>query len=232
MSDKKQHLSMKSWSEEDQPREKLLAQGKKSLTNAELLAILIRAGSRGETALSLCQRILADHNNDLNELGSLSVSDLMKYKGMGEAKAITIVAALELGRRRQNADSRPKTKILSSQDAYDLISHRLQDIPYEEFWIILLSRSMKVIKQVRISSGGLNATVVDPRIIMKSAIDVLANAIILVHNHPSGSLKPSRIDLSLTEKLVGAAKLLDLKIADHLIITDNGYYSFADEGVL
>ncbi len=232
MENKKRHLSMKSWSEEDQPREKLLIQGKKSLSNAELLAILIRAGSRGETALSLCQRILADHGNDLHELGALTVSDLMKYKGMGEAKAITIVAALELGRRRQNADAQPKTNILSSRDAYDLISHRLQDIPYEEFWIILLSRSMKVIKQVRISSGGLNATVVDPRIIMKSAIDALANAIILVHNHPSGTLKPSRMDLSLTEKLVGAAKLLDLKIADHLIITDNGYYSFADEGVL
>lgn len=232
VSAKKNHLPIKSWSEDDQPREKLRSRGKKTLSNAELLAILVRTGSRGESALSLCQRILNDYKNDLHELGALSVAELMKYKGMGEAKAITVVSALELGRRRQAAENKSKAQILSSNDAFHFIAHRLQDIPFEEFWVILLNRAMKVIREVRISSGGVNATVVDPRIIMKYAIESLANAIILIHNHPSGTLKPSNNDLSLTKKLESGGKFLDIKVADHLIITDTGYFSFADEGLI
>ena len=226
------HLSMKSWSQDDQPREKLLSQGKKSLSNAELLTILIRTGSKGESGLSLCQRILGDHQNDLYKLGSLSVKDLMQYKGMGEAKAITVVAALELGRRRQQAEMKEKKVIASSKDAYQYIAHRLQDIPFEEFWVILLNRSLKVIREVRISSGGIHATVVDPRIVLKYAIESLANSMILVHNHPSGTLRPSQEDKKLTSKLKEAGKFMDVKVTDHLIITDNGYFSFADEGLI
>ena len=228
----RKHLSIKSWSEEDQPREKLLSKGKKSLSTSELMAILIRTGTKGQSAINLCQKILDDNNHNLDRIGRLSVQDLMQYKGMGEAKAIAIVAALELGRRRQQATVKEKPIIRSSKDAYDFIGHRLQDIPFEEFWILLLNRSGKVIEEIKISSGGISATVVDVRLIMKKAIHSLAESIILIHNHPSGNLSPSTQDKSLTHQISDAAKLFNMKVLDHLIITDNGYFSFADEGLI
>lgn len=223
---------MKSWAEEDQPREKLLSKGKKNLTTAELLAILIRIGTKGQSALSLCQEILEDNDHDLDVIGNLGVHDLMKYKGMGEAKAIAIVAALELGRRRQRSEVKKKPVIRSSHEAYQYIGHRLQDIPFEEFWIILLNRAGRIIDEIKISSGGISATVVDSRIIMKKAINALAESIILVHNHPSGNLQPSMQDKELTTKISSGAKLFNMKVLDHLIVTDNGYFSFADEGLI
>lgn len=232
LSKDRKYLSIKSWSEEDQPREKLLSKGKKSLSTTELMAILVRTGTKGLSAINLCQQILDDYDHDLDKIGRLSVQDLMQYKGMGEAKAIAIVAALELGRRRQSATKREKAIIRSSKDAYDCVGHRLQDIPFEEFWILLLNRSGRVIEEVKISSGGISATVVDVRLIMKKAIHSLAESIILVHNHPSGNLSPSNQDKTLTEKISEGAKLFNMKVLDHLIITDNAYFSFADEGLV
>jgi len=223
---------MKSWSEEDQPREKLLSKGKKSLSTAELMAILIRIGTKGMSALALCQEILDDNDHNLDRIGKLAVDDFMKYKGMGEAKAIAIVAALELGRRRQQSDLKKKPVIRSSNDAYKYIGHRLQDIPFEEFWVLLLNRAGRVIDEVKISSGGISATVVDTRLIMKKAIGALAESIILIHNHPSGNLSPSTQDKNLTSQISGGAKLFNMKVLDHLIITDNAYFSFADEGLI
>jgi DNA repair protein RadC len=228
----KKYLSIKSWAEEDQPREKLLSKGKKHLSTAELMAILVRTGTKGKSALNLCQEILDDNNHNLDDIGRLEVKDLMQYKGMGEAKAIAVVAALEIGRRRQNTDVKKKPVIRSSQDAFSFIGHRLQDIPFEEFWILMLNRSGRVIEEVKISSGGVSATVVDIRIIMKKAIAALAESIILVHNHPSGNLKPSVQDKTLTRKIQDGAQLFSMKVVDHLIITDNAYFSFADEGLI
>ena len=223
---------MKSWSEEDQPREKLISKGKKSLSTAELMAILIRIGTKGRSALSLCQEILDDWDHNLDKISKLSIDDLMKYKGMGEAKAIAIVAALELGRRRQQSSVKMKPVIRSSKDAYNHIGHRLQDIPFEEFWILLLNRAGRVIEDIKISSGGVSATVVDIRLIMKKAISALAESIILVHNHPSGNLTPSTQDKTLTTQITEGAKIFNMKVVDHLIITDNAYFSFADEGLI
>ena len=213
-------------------REKLLSKGKKSLSTTELMAILVRTGTRGQSAINLCQQILDDYDHDLDKIGRLSVEDLMQYRGMGEAKAIAIVAALELGRRRQNSTGKTKPTIRSSKDAYDYIGHKLQDIPFEEFWILLLNRSGRGIDEVKISSGGISATVVDIRLIMKKAIHSLAETIILVHNHPSGNLTPSNHDKTLTQKISEGAALFNMKVLDHLIITDNAYFSFADDGLI
>ena len=222
--------SIKNWAEEDRPREKLQQKGKHTLSEAELLAILIGSGTTNESAVKLCQKILKDVENNLNELGKLTIADLMKYKGIGEAKAITIIAALELGRRRQLADVKEKIQIKDSKDAYMNLAPLMADLPNEEFWVLFLNRSNKIVKKEKISIGGIAGTVADSKIIFKKAIDCLASGIIVCHNHPSGNLKPSQADIDLTRNLKEAAKMLDIQLLDHLIITDEGYYSFADEG--
>ncbi len=224
-----QNLTIKSWAEEDRPREKLLTKGKQSLSDAELLAILLGSGSRDETAVGLAQRILQSVGNDLNELGRRSVAELTKFKGIGEAKSITVVAALELGRRRQLTDVKERPQIRSSRDAWQLIAPILMDLSHEEFWILLLNRAGRVIGREQISLGGVAGTVVDAKIVFRKAIESMASSLILVHNHPSGNLQPSQQDISLTQKLKKAGETLDIAVLDHLIITERGYFSFADE---
>ncbi len=226
------NLTIKAWAEEDRPREKLILKGKKSLSDAELLAILLGSGSREETAVGLSQRILKSADNNLNELGKCTVKELTRFKGIGEAKAITIVAALELGRRRQLSDIKERIQVRSSQDAYKAIAPILVDLPHEEFWILLLNRSNRIMCRERISIGGVSGTVVDAKLIYKKALENLASAIILCHNHPSGNLKPSQADIDITRKLKQAGKTLDIDVLDHLIIAEGGFYSFADEGLM
>lgn len=221
-----------SWAEEDRPREKLLLKGKAALTDAELIAILIGSGTRDLSAVDLSKIILQKANNNLNELAKLSIKDLMKIKGIGEAKAISIAAALELGRRRKESEVVRRPRISSSRDAYEQIKPYLLDLPHEEFWLLLLNRANEVIRPVQVSQGGVSGTVADPKIIFKLAIECLASAIILVHNHPSGNLKPSEADKDLTRRLASAGKLLEIPILDHLIFTDASYLSFADEGLM
>ncbi len=230
--EEKQRLGILSWAEEDRPREKLVLKGKSTLSEAELLGILIGSGTRSLSAVDVCKLILQETGNDLNQLAKLTVKDLQKFKGIGEAKAISIVAALELGRRRKEAPPAKRIKITSSQDAYDAIKPELWDQPHEEFWLLMLNRANQVIRKERSSAGGVAGTVTDPKIIFKAALQHLASSLILVHNHPSGNLKPSEADLRLTKKLKEAGALLDIPVLDHLIFTDHGYYSFADEGVL
>ncbi|MGK0387319.1 MAG: DNA repair protein RadC [Maribacter sp.] len=227
-----EHFTIKSWAEEDRPREKLLAKGKSSLSDAELVAILIGSGSRNESAVSLSQKILKSVDNNLNNLGKTSLSNLMKFKGIGEAKAITIAAALELGRRRQLSDIKERPQIRSSKDAYHVLAPLIMDLPHEEFWILLLNRANKVIGRERVSIGGVAGTVVDAKIIFRKALEMLASGIILCHNHPSGNLSPSHADLEITKKLKRAGETLEINILDHLIIAENEYFSFADEGKL
>lgn len=226
------HLNIKSWAEEDRPREKLLLKGKASLSDAELLGILIATGIQNMTAVDIAKVILQSVQNDLNQLARLSVKDLAKFKGIGEAKAITIVSALELGRRKKATESVEKPKIRSSNDAYEVLRPYLSDLSHEEFWIILLNRANEVIKCEKVSSGGVSGTVADPKIIFKYALENLASAIILSHNHPSGNLSPSQADKDLTKKLKAAGNNLDIPVLDHLIFTDKTYFSFADEGIL
>lgn len=231
--EEKEFLSIKSWAEEDRPREKLLLKGKSTLSNAELIAILLRTGVTGSSALDIAKKILHKVNGDLNELGKLSVSDLKKMeKGLGDTKSITIVAALELGRRRQSSEVREKPIILASRDSFDLIYPELADLKHEEFYILYLNKSNRVMAFKNISSGGVSGTVVDTKIILKHAIEILASGIIAVHNHPSGNLQPSEADRKITRTLKDAAKLLDIHLIDHLIIGDKNYFSFADEGIL
>ena len=227
-----QKLSIKNWSEEDQPREKLMAQGRQILSDAELIAILIGSGNREESAIELCKRILNESQNNLNELAKFTVSDLTKFKGIGEAKAISIVAALELGRRRKSEEILEKVQVSSSIQVYEYIKSVLTDLPHEEFWIVILNRANKIIGKQLIGRGGVSQTTADVKVIFKKSIDKLASAIILAHNHPSGNLKPSPSDISLTKKVVEGANLLDLKVLDHLIIGDGNYLSFADEGLI
>ena len=226
------NLSIKEWSLEDRPREKLLNKGISTLTDAELIAIIIRMGTRDESAVELAKRILNSVENNLNELGKLTVDDLQKYKGMGEAKAIGIVAALELGRRRKLSESVNRKKIASSRDIYDIFHPVLADLPNEEFWITLLNRSNKIIERIKISQGGISGTITDVRIILKIALEKLASAIILCHNHPSGNPQPSEADISITQKIKESGKLMDINLLDHIIVTDGNYYSFADEGLI
>ena len=226
------NISIKDWAIEDRPREKLIAKGLGSLTDAELIAILIGSGSKDVSAVELSRKILQSANNNLNELGKLSINDLRKNKGIGEAKAITIIAALELGRRRKLSDILNKTGIKSSKDVADIFQSLLGDLPHEEFWILLLNRSNKIIDRKRISQGGVSGTVIDTKIILKFAIEQLASSIILCHNHPSGNLKPSSEDIKITKKLSNASKQVEIPVLDHIIVTDSGYYSFADEGMM
>ena len=224
-------LSIKQWAEEDRPREKLVLKGRSALTNAELLGILIGSGTKSLTAVDIAKEILLDNQNDLNKIARLSVQDLKKYSGIGEARAINIVSALELGRRRPDQQSDIQ-KILSSADAYEVVKADLKDLSHEQFWVILLNRANAVIKKHSISNGGVSGTVADPKIIFKTALEHLASSIILVHNHPSGNLKPSEADKRLTKQLVSAGALLDIAVLDHLIFTDSAYFSFADEQMI
>ncbi|MBE9664187.1 RadC family protein [Mucilaginibacter myungsuensis] len=226
------NLSIKAWAEEDRPREKLSTQGRRSLSDAELIAILIGSGSRNETAVELSKRILHHYDNDLNRLGKASIAELSKFKGIGEAKAISIIAALELGRRRGETETKVPDKIDGSRSAYNILRRHLVDLPHEEFWLLLLSRSNKLIAKELISKGGLSGTIADPKIIFHIALQHQASSVILAHNHPSNNKKPSQEDIFLTKKLHSAGLILDIKVVDHLIITDDGYLSFADEGLL
>jgi DNA repair protein RadC len=225
-------IGIKSWAEEDRPREKLSSQGRRALTDAELIAILIGSGSRNETAVELSKRILHHYDNDLNKLGKASISELSNFKGIGEAKAISIIAALEIGRRRNDFETKAPDTVLSSRDAYNIMRRMLVDLNHEEFWIMLMGRSQKVLGKELVSKGGLSETVVDPKVIFRLALQHQASGIIMIHNHPSGSLKPSQNDIHLTKKIADAGRMLDIKILDHVIISDQGFYSFADEGVI
>lgn len=227
-----ENLSIKSWSLEDRPREKLYHKGREALSNAELVAILLGSGSRNETAVSLAKRVLASVDNDLNRLGKLELEDLMKFKGIGEAKAITVAASLELGRRRKMEVSATRPKIVLSNDVYSYMASRLQDLPHEEFHVIYLNRRNEIIKDACISRGGVSATLVDPKIVFKKALQLLASSLILVHNHPSEGASPSNSDIKLTKKLQEGAKLLDISVLDHVIIAGKTYHSFADEGMI
>lgn len=226
------YISIKNWAEDDRPREKLLAKGRSALSDAELIAILIGSGSKNESAVELSQKILAGAGNNLNALGKVSVKDLMKFKGIGEAKAISIAAALELGRRRKKEKPGKRDKILTSRDVFEFFYPQLADLPHEEFWILLLNRANNIIHKVNISRGGISGTIVDVRIILKIAIENLATSIVLCHNHPSGNIMPSQSDTELTKNLKQAAALVEIQVLDHIIIGENAYYSFSDEGVI
>ncbi len=226
------NLRIKDWALEDRPREKLLSKGLKSLTDAELLAILIGSGQKNESAVEVAKKVLNLAQNNLNELGKLSISEFETIKGIGETKAITLISALELGRRRKLSESKEKYKIGGSKDAFNYMQPFLEDLSYEEFWVIYMNRSNRIIDQVKISQGGISGTVIDVRIILKHAIEKLASTIIICHNHPSGNLQPSKSDIQITSKLKEAAKFHDVELLDHLIICDSSYYSFADEGII
>lgn len=224
--------SIKSWAEADRPREKLLAHGRSVLSDAELIAILIGSGTQSLSAIDVGKNILSEVNNDLNHLAKFSVKELMKFKGIGQAKAISIIAALELGRRRKESVGKEKPKIVSSVDAYNLLKSVMLDLPHEEFWVIMMNRANRVIRMKRVSSGGISGTVADVKIIFKEAIDQLASALILAHNHPSGNRNPSEQDIRLTRKMKESGLLLDIPVLDHIIFAENKYYSFADEAML
>ena len=232
MPESPEYFSIKNWSLDDRPREKLLQKGRTSLSNAELIAILIGSGSRNESAVSLSQRILSSVDNNLNELGKLEISQLMKFKGIGEAKAVTIAAALEIGRRRRSEDALERDKISGSSSVFEILQPLLGELPHEEFWIMYLNNSNKVIQKNQLSKGGITGTLVDVRLVLKKALELGATSLILAHNHPSGTLKPSQADKALTKKLSLASQSLDIKVLDHLIVTENAYFSFADEGLI
>lgn len=224
--------SIKQWAKDDRPREKLLLNGASTLSDSELLAILIHNGSKEKTAVDLAKEILKLSKDNLSELGKLSVKELTKVKGIGEAKAVTISAALELGRRRQATGSLQKKIISTSNDIADYLMAKLKDYRHEVFAVMYLNRANKINHFEIVSEGGITGTVADPRIILKKALEEDAVSIILCHNHPSGSLKPSRADEDLTHKIKEAAKYFDIRVLDHMIVSDAGYFSFADEGLL
>lgn len=226
------YTPIKKWAEEDRPREKLQLHGKQTLSNADLLAILISTGTKSKSAIDLSREILKKCDNNLNELAKLSVKDLVKIDGIGEAKAITIVSAIELGGRRQVEEVKQKKYIGHSKDIFELFKPRIADLKHEEFWVLLLNRGLKVIGEKLVSEGGVSGTMVDAKKVFKIAIDEGAVSIALAHNHPSGEIKPSQEDIDLTKKLNQAGKLLDINVIDHIIVTENKYYSFADEGDL
>lgn len=224
--------SIKEWAVEDRPREKMLMKGIRSLSETELIAILIGSGSLDESAVELSRRILASVNNNLNELGKQTTKDFQKFKGIGPVKAITISAAMELGRRRKESEPDERLKVITSSDAASIFKPLLSDLPHEEFWILLLNRNNLVLDKIMVSSGGLSGTVIDVRIILKKALDKLACSIILCHNHPSGNLVPSEADKEITRKIKEAGKHMDIPVLDHLIIGNGSYFSFADEGLI
>ncbi len=232
MIEKSQSFSIKNWSQDDRPREKLRDKGKNVLSDAELLAILIGSGNRNESAVELSKRIMLSIKGNLNTLGKLSLKQLMEFKGIGEAKAIAIAAALELGRRRQMESAIVRSKIKSSKSVYDHMQPIIGELPHEEFWILYLNNSNEILLKQQLSKGGITGTLVDIRLVLKKALELNSVAIILTHNHPSGALKPSEADQKLTQKLKKAAQSIDIKVLDHLIITEKAYFSFADENLL
>lgn len=225
------HFPIRNWSEDDKPREKLMLKGKIVLSDAELIAILIGSGSRNESAVDLSKRILASVANNLNALGKLSMAQLMEFKGIGEAKAISIIAAMELGRRRRAEEAVELTKITSSKSVFEIMQPIIGELPHEEFWILYLNNSNKVISKAQLSVGGITGTLVDVRLVFKTALEKGATALILCHNHPSGTLAPSDADKQITKKLKLAGESLDVKVLDHLIVTETKYFSFVDEGI-
>ncbi|MDO6602960.1 RadC family protein [Arenibacter palladensis] len=232
MQQKPTSFSIKNWSDDDKPREKLVQKGKSVLSDAELIAILIGSGSRNESAVELAKRILASANNNLNELGKLSIKQLMQFKGIGEAKAVSIAAALEIGRRRRGEEAQKITKINSSKNVFELLQPKMGELPHEEFWIVFLNNSNAVLQAGQLSKGGITGTLVDVRLVLKQALELGAVGLILAHNHPSGTLKPSEADKQITKKLKVASEALDIKVLDHIIITQKEYFSFADENIL
>ncbi len=224
------HFAIKDWSDDDKPREKLIVKGKDALSDAELMAILIGSGSRNESAVALSQRILASAKS-LNALGKMTISQLIKFKGIGEAKAVSIVAALELGRRQRAEDTLKLKKITSSKAAFEIMQPIIGELPHEEFWVLFLNNSNKVISKSQLSKGGIAGTLVDIRLIFKLALENGATGLILCHNHPSGDLNPSHADKQITTKIKTAGEILDVKILDHIIVTETKYYSFVDEGI-
>ncbi len=228
----KSKLGIKSWAEEDRPREKMLLKGKAALSNAELLAIIIGSGNFTETAVELSQKILKSVNNNLTQLGRCTIPELMRFRGIGEAKAISIAAALEIGRRRQMEAALEKPRITSSKDAAAYFQPILSDLTHEEFWVIYLNQANKIMAGECISTGGIAGTVADQRILFKKAIDALAVSIIVAHNHPSGNLNPSKADIDLTKQLTASGKILHIPVLDHIIVAGKNYYSFADEGMI
>jgi DNA repair protein RadC len=224
--------SIKEWAVEDRPREKMLAKGIRSLSEAELIAILIGSGNLEESAVEVSRRIMSSVNNNLNELGKKTINDLQKFKGIGPAKAITIAAAMELGRRRKESEPDEKPKVVTSSDAATIFKPLLSDLPHEEFWVLFLNRNNLVIDKMMVSQGGLSGTVIDVRIILKTALEKLACSIVLCHNHPSGNLIPSEADKDITKKIKEAGKHMDIPVLDHLIIGNDSYFSFADEGLI
>jgi len=232
MSELNNILSIKNWSEADRPREKLIEKGKKALTDAELMAILIGSGNRNESAVGLCKRILANVDNNLNRVTRLGVKQLTKFNGVGEAKAITIIAALELGRRQQLQEIPMQPVIKASKDVFTYMQPLLGDLNHEEFWVLFLNNSNKVIHRKMISSGGQTGTTIDIRLIFKIALEFGAVALILVHNHPSGKLTPSQADKLTTVNISNAGETLIIRVLDHVIVTEKNYFSFADEGLL
>lgn len=229
--DERKNLTIKEWNADDRPREKLLAKGISALSDAELLAILISTGTKNQSALDLARTVLSSADNNLHLLGKRNVSDLTKINGIGEAKAITIMSALELGRRRHNSDLE-RALIKGSGDVFAIMHPILADLPHEEFWILFLNHANRVIDKACVSRGGVSGTIVDVRIVMKLALEKLATAIVLVHNHPSGSVTVSAEDKKITELVKNAAAVFDIKVLDHLIIADSKFVSFADEGIL
>lgn len=231
MTDKK-YTSIKQWAEDDRPREKLLLKGKNALSDAELIAILLRSGNREASAVDLSKEILEKAKNNLIELSKFTTNDFLTFKGIGEAKALSIIAALELGRRRRSAEVIEKSSISGSEDVFNYFMAIVEDYKYEGFWVLLLNRANKIIKHIQISDGGVSGTIADPKKIFKLSIENGASGIVLCHNHPSGNIKPSEQDLKLTKKIVEVGQLLDINVLDHLIIGDNNFFSFADENLI
>jgi len=226
------YLSINKWAEEDRPREKLLLKGKSALSDAELIAILLGSGTTTLSAVDVAKQILKIADNDLHNLAKLTIHDLTKVKGIGQAKAITVIGALELGRRRKNAEFQKRPKVNSSSDAYEYLKSEFTDMPHEEFWILLLKRNNEIITKRQIGKGGISGTVADPKIIFRFALEHSASGIILAHNHPSGNLKPSEADIRLTRKIKSAGEMLDITVLDHIIFTDHQYFSFSDESIM
>lgn len=225
-----ERLTINQWAEEDRPRERMMMHGASALSNAELLAILIGSGNAEESAVELMRKILNDYHNNLNELGKASIGELCQYKGIGSAKAVSILAASELGKRRKEEAVKERTTILSSKDVYECFYPLMCDLPTEECWVLLLNQASKIIDKVKISTGGLSATAVDVRCILREALVKRASAIVLCHNHPSGNLRPSKEDDLLTKHVAQASGCMDIRLVDHIILTDGAFYSYADEG--
>jgi DNA repair protein RadC len=226
------HTTIRNWAEDDRPREKLMLKGRQSMSDAELLAILIGSGTRNESAVDLAKNILHRAHDNLAELSKMNMKDLISVKGIGKVRALIILASLELGRRRNESEVLSRDKIKTSRDAYEIFRSIMGDRPYEEFWIILLNKANKVLQKCNISEGGISGTVVDPKKIFKISLDHHASSIILGHNHPSGVITPSEADLRITKKVCDAGAMLEVTVLDHLIIGEDNYYSFADDGAL